>query len=109
MDTLKCVLSRVSFLLLFALIQGGTKAQTYDTISNWDGIAREWYISTGTGGYAGNPLPDAVNNSEGCFRVVTGTGLYDFMICDLDGPVNFDKNPRYRIKVLAPSSGGHVV
>lgn len=109
MDTLKCVLSRVSFLLLFALIQGGTKAQTYDTISNWDGIAREWYISTGTGGYAGNPLPDAVNNSEGCFRVVTGSGLYDFMICDLDGPVNFDENPRYRIKVLAPSSGGHVV
>jgi hypothetical protein len=34
--------------------------------------------------------------------------MYDYMICDLAEPANFDIYPRYRIKVLAPFSGGNV-
>jgi hypothetical protein len=82
--------------------------QAYDTISNWDGITQDWYVSTPGSEVVSNPAPDEVNTSENCFKVISGPGLYDYMIFELAEPVNFDAYPRYRIKVLAPLSGGDV-
>jgi hypothetical protein len=82
--------------------------QTYDTISNWDGITQDWHVSTGGSEVVSNPAPDEVNASEHCFKVITGEGLYDYMIYEMAEPANFDACPRYRIKVLAPLSGGDV-
>ncbi len=82
--------------------------QTYDTLSNWDGIVQDWYVSTLGSMVVTNPAPDAVNSSEHCFKVISGVGMYDYMICDLEGGADFDAFPRYRVKVLAPASGGLV-
>ena len=32
--------------------------QTFDTISNWDGITQDWYVSTGGSEVVSNPAPD---------------------------------------------------
>ncbi len=85
-----------------------TNGQRYDTISNWDGIIQNWYISTGGSEIVPNPSPDDVNASELCLKVISGVGMWDYMLCDLDEPANFDFYPRYRIKVLAPVTGGDV-
>ncbi|MDD5508629.1 MAG: CotH kinase family protein [Bacteroidales bacterium] len=85
-----------------------TKGQQYDTISNWDGIVRDWYVSTAGSEPVINPSPDSINSSEFCFKVISGSGMWDFMISDLEEPVNFELYPRYRIKVMAPPSGGDV-
>jgi len=82
--------------------------QTFDTISNWDGITREWYVSTPGSEVVENPAPDEINSSEYCFKVITSDGMYDYMISDLAEPVNFDLSPRHRLKVLAPLSGGNI-
>ncbi len=101
----------IAFLWLTILLSlASTKAisQTYDTLSNWDGIAQEWYTSNGISEIVTNPAPDAVNSSQHCFRVVTTDGMYEYMITDLVEPVNFDLFPLYRIKVLSPPTGGDV-
>jgi len=82
--------------------------QTYDTISNWDGITPSWFVSTGISEVVDNPAPGSVNPSAHCFRVVSDAGMYEYMITDLAAPVNFDSHPRYRLKVLAPPSGGDI-
>jgi len=83
-------------------------AQDYDTISNWDGIEREWNASTPGSAIVENPAPDTVNASGHCFKFITGEGAYDYMITELEEPVNFDVSPLHRIKVLAPPSGGDI-
>lgn len=95
-------------MVLLSVISSSLHCQTYDTLSNWDGIAQEWYTSNGISEIVTNPAPDAVNSSEHCFRVVTSDGLYEYMITDLVEPVNFNLYPLYRIKVLAPPTGGDV-
>lgn len=100
---------RLTILLFFlSLLTSVSFGQSNDTISDWDGITREWYVSTGISEVVSNPAPDAVNPSAGCFRVVTGTGMYDYMISDLDEAVSFELHPHCRLKVLAPQSGGNV-
>lgn len=94
-----------SFLLSISIPMN---AQTFDTLSNWEGIAQNWAVSTGIGEVVANPAPDAVNPSEHCFKVITEEGMYEYMICDLDEPANFGLFPLYRIKVLAPPTGGDV-
>lgn len=96
------------FLILLTVIFSPVYCQTYDTLSNWDGIAQEWYTSNGISEVVANPAPDVVNPSEHCFRVVTEEGMYEYMITDLDEPANFALFPLYRIKVLAPPTGGDV-
>ncbi len=99
------------FLLVFSfvmLLTISSNGQTYDTISNWDGITQNWYVSTAGSEVVSNPAPDEVNASENCFKVITGEGMYDYMIYDMAEPANFNAYPRYRIKVLAPLSGGDV-
>jgi hypothetical protein len=93
---------------LLSIIPAFSYSQAYDTLSNWDGIAQQWYVSTEGSEVVENPAPDEVNSSEHCFKLITGEGLYDYMIADLAGPVNFDVSPHYRVKVLAPFSGGNL-
>jgi hypothetical protein len=95
-------------LILLLAIFNPVSSQPPDTLSNWEGIAQNWYVSTGVSEVVANPYPDAVNPSAHCFRVVTSAGMYDYMITDLAEPVNFDSYPRYRLKVLAPPTGGNV-
>ncbi len=83
-------------------------AQEYDTLSNWDGIAPYWTVSTsGTAGVQ-NPSPGEVNPSAHCYKFITGTGEYDYMYTLLDEPANFNTHPRYKLKVLAPATGGDI-
>lgn len=98
--------TKVLFLVIFRLFP--STGQTYDTISNWDGITQNWYVSTGGSAVVPNPAPDQVNPSGHCLKFITGTGMYDYMIYDMAEPANFDAFPRYRLKVLAPLSGGKI-
>jgi len=82
--------------------------QTYDTISNWDNITQNWYVSTPGSEIVPNPAPDTVNASEHCFKVVSGEGMYDYLYYNMPEAADFDGYPRYRIKILAPPSGGKV-
>ena len=108
---MKYLLIQLQLLLVFGFVMLlciPSNGQTYDTISNWDGITQNWYVSTPGSEVVANPAPDEVNASEHCFKFITGEGPYDYMIYDMAEPVNFDVDPRYRIKVLAPLSGGNV-
>ena len=98
------------FLLSFIIVLSSfySYSQTYDTLCNWDGITQTWYVSTPGWAVVSNPSPDEVNSSAHCFKFITGAGLYDYMYYEMPEPVNFDINPRYRLKVLAPLSGGDI-
>ncbi len=96
----------VVFFFLSALL---SNAQTYDTISNWDGIVQDWYFSAGNGKTVLNPAPDEVNASTHCLQVTTTNDIYDFFSYELPVPANFDAYPRYRLKVLAPPTGGNIL
>jgi hypothetical protein len=91
------------------LIASPAFSQVYDTITNWDGIAREWTASTPGAAVVQNPAPDPVNESGHCYKFITGEGMYDYMYTMLDEPANFDTHPRYKLKVLAPESGGNIL
>lgn len=83
-------------------------SQTYDTISNWEGITQNWSVYGGLSGVTANPDLDEINGSEHCFRVVTIESLWDNMNYEMSEYANFDSFPRYRLKVLAPITGGDV-
>lgn len=101
---------KISFLsfILWIFFSLDSTGQQNDTLSNWDGIAQSWYVSTQGSAVVSNPAPDSINSSWHCFKFITGPGLYDYMIADLEEPVNFDSCPFYRLKVLAPPSGGDI-
>jgi len=84
-------------------------SQTYDTISNWDGITPNWVVSAGASQVITNPHREGINLSEHCLDVVTTSDLYDLMFYNMPEPVNFDYFPRYCVKIYAPYSGGDVV
>jgi len=108
---MKYLLVQLQLLWVFGfvmLLNIPSNGQTFDTISNWDGITQNWYVSTAGSEVVSNPAPDEVNTSENCFKVITGEGMYDYMYYDMAEPANFDAYPRYRIKVLAPLSGGNI-
>lgn len=110
MSSLFQYLSKIFFLFILGInLSFSAKAQTYDTISNWEDIIPEWMIYAGSGGLVGNPAPDTVNTSEHCMQVVTNTDPYNLIFLDLNEPVDFDHFPRYCFSVLAPPSGGDVV
>ncbi len=102
---------RVASIIFFLSViwVSAVNSQTYDTISNWDGITRDWAVYFATGEVVDNPAPDTVNSSEKCFKLVTSEVPHNYISCELDNPVDFDANPRYRIKVLAPETGGDVL
>jgi hypothetical protein len=90
------------------LAAGSAFSQDYDTISNWDDISVTWYVSTTGSATVNNPAPDDVNSSPKCLKFITSDGEYDYMFHDLDEPANFSVCPRYKLKVLAPASGGNI-
>lgn len=108
MNNLKAKSFLYQIIILLVFLNTETFSQTYDTISNWDGIVQNWYVSSSGSEVISNPSPDEINMSEHCIKVVTTNGMWDHMSYNLTEPVNFDSFPRYRLKVLAPSTGGDV-
>lgn len=90
------------------LMNNTVSGQTYDTISNWDGITQNWEVYGGPSAVVANPYPAGINTSANCFKVTTIDSQWDNFSYQLPLPVNFDSVPRYRLKVLAPASGGSV-
>lgn len=93
---------------LVMLINAPSYSHTYDTISNWEGISQNWNVYGGPSGITANPAPDGINASEHCFKVVTIESMWDNMNFEMPEYANFDSFPRYRLKVLAPLTGGDV-
>jgi hypothetical protein len=84
-------------------------SQTYDTISNWDGITQNWIVAAGESQIITNPHQEGINLSAHCFEVLTTTDLYDFMFWDMPEPANFDYFPTYNLKIYPPPGGGDMV
>lgn len=95
------------FITFFSITNGFS--QSNDTISNWDGITRNWVVWASAHEIVTNPHPDAINASAHCMKVVTSADPYDLILLELDEAVNFNVYPRYNISVYAPPSGGNVV
>jgi hypothetical protein len=81
---------------------------TFDTISNWDGITQSWQVYAGSYAVVENPLPDTINPSAHCMKIVTSSDPYDLMMYTMSAPADFDHFPKYRIKILAPAGNGTV-
>lgn len=96
-------------LLLFTTVAiNSTKAQNCDTISNWDGINQQWVLFGLSSEVAINPSPNTVNPSAHCLKLITTENKWDNVSYTLAEPANFDNFHHYRVKVLAPLSGGTV-
>ena len=105
-------LGRLVYLILFlslVLIVSQAEAQVIDTIANWDGTNVEWTIISASGEVVENPEQLGINPSENCMEITTSNSSYDLIYTDLSQPVNFDEFPFYRLKILAPASGGSVL
>lgn len=98
-----------SMVILASIAFLPARGQVYDTVSNWENVTPEWIVSAGSGGQVENPLSAGINTSPNCMELITSTGQYDLMFIDLDLPANFENIPFYRIKVLAPPTGGDVL
>ena len=108
----KIDLSRVTYwvtLLLSLFLANTVSAQLTDTIANWDGINVEWVVSAPSGITVNNPMQEGINPSTHCMEVVTGENPYDLIFTNFIVPVNFITFPVYRLKILAPESGGTVL
>ena len=84
-------------------------SQIIDTLANWDGINMEWINSGVSTQVVYNPDTQGINPSANCLEAVTSNGQYDLIYTDFAAPVNFDEFPKYRLKILAPQSGGSVL
>ena len=80
-----------------------------DTIANWDGVNVEWTISSATGQVVENPELQGINASAHCMEIITSNNPYDLIFTDFSTPVDFVEFPVYRLKILAPESGGTVL
>ena len=94
---------------ILVVLSNPANSQTYDTISNWDGITQNWIVSAGGSQIVTNPYQEGINLSKHCFEVITTSDLYDFMLYNMPVPVNFDSFSRYHLKIYAPAGGGDVV
>ncbi len=94
-----------AFLLLLSI---QVQSQSCDTISNWEGITRNWLVSTGGSQIVINPHQAGINLSAHCFKVVTSSNQYDLMSCSMPEPANFDSCYKYELKVYPPAGGGKV-
>ena len=108
----KMYLSRVTYwltLLLSLFLTNTVSAQVIDTIANWDGINVEWVVSAPSGITVENPIQEGINPSANCMEVTTGENPYDLILTNFSVPINFTTFPIYRLKILAPESGGNVL
>ena len=96
-------------LLLFTFISNTLQSQINDTIANWDGINVEWSVSSEDGQLVDNPEQGGINPSAHCFEISTNGNPYNFMFTDFSSAINFEEFPLYRLKILAPESGGTVL
>jgi len=94
--------------IILLLVNEGS-AQVIDTIANWDGTNVEWTIVAASGELIDNPDQQGINPSEQCMEITTSDNSYDLMYTDFDQAVNFEEFPVYRLKILAPESGGSVL
>ncbi|MGE5316966.1 MAG: CotH kinase family protein [Chloroflexota bacterium] len=98
-----------AFLFIFLFLNGSFSfAQTCDTLSNWDGISQNWVLYGQSAEVVANPLPGSVNPSAHCYSVVTTENQWDNISYELTEPMNFDSYHHFRVKVLAPGTGGSV-
>lgn len=105
-------LSRVAYLfslLVFFAIANSVFSQNNDTIANWDGINVDWTIVSALAEVVTNPEQLGINPSENCMEITTSTSDYDLIYTDFSQAVNFEEFPLYRLKILAPASGGSVL
>lgn len=98
------------FLVLTIIItfQCPVYSQSCDTISNWDGIFQDWDLYGQSASIVDNPSPDSTNSSSKCYKVVTFDSEWDNFSYVMDEQANFDNFHHYRLKVLAPLTGGEV-
>lgn len=99
----------IILLVPLLMISLSSSSQIIDTIANWDGINVEWSVSAASGQTAENPQQQGINTSDYCFEVTTSEGGYDLIFTDFPEPVNFEAFPKYRLKILAPPTGGSVL
>jgi len=96
-------------ILVFVFLVNQATSQITDTIANWDGINVVWSIYVPTSQIVDNPDPTGINPSAQCMEITTSNGEYDFIYTDFSTPLNFVEFPVYRLKILAPESGGSVL
>jgi len=94
---------------MFFFVANLVSAQIIDTIANWDGINVDWIISAGSAQVVENPEQLGINPSAHCMEITTSDNPYDLIFTDFSIPVNFAEYPLYRLKILAPESGGSVL
>jgi hypothetical protein len=102
-------LTYLIFLFLFSIGANPVLSQVIDTLANWDGINVTWTISAGGGEVVENPEQQGINPSAQCMEITSSDNPYDLIYTDFSTPVNFVEFPTYRLKILAPESGGTVV
>jgi len=105
-------LSKFTYLTLFLLLfinSVQVSGQVVDTIANWDGINVNWTISAGDSQVIENPDQQGINPSAMCLEITTSDNPFDLIFTDFSRPVDFEEFPIYRIKILAPESGGNVL
>jgi hypothetical protein len=93
--------------ILFLVNDGA--AQVIDTIANWDNISVESTIVSASGEVVENPDTQGINPSDLSLVITTSDNPYDLIFTDFAQPVNFEECPLYRLKILAPESGGSVL
>ena len=97
------------FLLMASFFANPVFSQFTDTIANWDGTNVEWTFSGPDGEVVENKEQQGINPSFNCLNTITSDNPYDLALTDFISPVDFAKYPVYRLKVLAPESGGTVL
>jgi hypothetical protein len=102
-------LTYLIFLVIFSFAQNPALSQVFDTIANWDGINVAWTISAGGGEVVENPEQQGINPSAHCLEITSSDNPYDLIYTDFSVPLNFVEFPTYRLKILAPESGGTVL
>ncbi len=97
------------FILIASLSSNPVLSQITDTIANWDGINVEWTISGPDSQVVQNPEQEGINHSLHCLEIISSENPYDLIFTDFETPVDFSQFPIYRLKVLAPESGGTIL
>lgn len=103
---------RYTYLLLFLMFffsRNQVSSQIIDTIANWDGINVNWTVVAALGEVVENPEQQGINPSAECLEITTSENSYDFIFTDFSTSINFEEYPLYRLKILAPESGGSVL
>lgn len=100
---------KLIFLILISFVTNPLISQVTDTISNWDGIDVNWSVYVASSEVLENPEQEGINTSANCMQITTSENPYEFILTEFSIPVNFGEFPIYRLKILAPESGGKIL